>query len=174
MNCKMNEGEAQETPKPSRVTNIYGNINNYNVYEAPVTYNAPTTNTIEGEGKKPKVTDEQIARALVKINGKQKAVDSQRAWLGACCLLGWKYNFPRNLMDCCKRIDELPIKNEQLEFQCKYESIRMYGNWKFVKVDYKEWPNYTPRDDERQMFEKCLAVANALDEEIEKQGGCDS
>jgi hypothetical protein len=71
MECKMTEGEAQETPKDRRVTYIYGNINNYNVYEAPVTYNAPTTNTIEGEGKsndsdatKKKASPDQIMKAL--------------------------------------------------------------------------------------------------------------
>ena len=32
---------------------------------------------------KKKVTDEQIARALMAINGNNKAIDCQRAWLGA-------------------------------------------------------------------------------------------
>ena len=52
-----------------------------------------------GEERKPKVTEEHIARALMALNGKGKPIDSQRAWLGACCLLGWKYGFPRNLKD---------------------------------------------------------------------------
>ena len=108
------------------------------------------------------------------INGKNKAIDSQRAWLGACLLLGWKYGYSRNLGDCCKQIEALPIDIESLEFQCKYDSIRMYGSWKFIKEDYNNWPSYTPRDDERLIFEKCLAVAQALEKEIEKQAEQDS
>ena len=123
---------------------------------------------------KKKVTDEQIARALMAINGKNKAIDSQRAWLGACLLLGWKYGYSRNLGDCCKQIEALPIDIESLEFQCKYDRIRMYGSWKFIKEDYNNWPSYTPRDDERLIFEKCLAVAQALEKEIEKQAEQDS
>jgi len=122
----------------------------------------------EKVAKKPKPTSEQIAKALVSINGKGKAIDSQRAWLGACLLLGWKYNFPRNLSDCCDRIEQLPIDKTELEFQLKYESIRMYGSWKFVNENYEHWPTLTPRDDEKQIFEKCLSVAQTLDEEIEK------
>lgn len=121
------------------------------------------------QAEKPKVTKEHIARALIALNGKDNVIDSQRAWLGACLLLGWKYGFPRNLNDCCKQIDQMPIDMEQLEFQCKYDSIRMYGSWKFVKENYDNWPTLVPRDDERPVFEKCLSVAQALDEEIVKQ-----
>lgn len=113
-------------------------------------------------------SDEQIAMALERLNGKGKAIDSQRAWLGACLLLGYKYNFPRNLGDCCKKIGTLPIDIDALEFRCDYESIRRYGSWKFVKEKYDDWVDYTPRDDERTVFEKSLSVAQALDSEIEK------
>ena len=119
--------------------------------------------------EKPKATKEQIARALIALNGKNNVIDSQRAWLGACLLLGWKYGFPRNLYDCCKQIEQMPIDMAQLEFQCKYESIRMFGCWKFVKENYDNWATLVPRDEERQVFEKCLSVAQALDEEISNQ-----
>ena len=118
---------------------------------------------------KPKATKEQIARALIVLNGKDNVIDSQRAWLGACLLLGWKYGFPRNLNDCCKHIEQMPIDMAQLEFQCKYESIRMFGCWKFVKENYDNWATLVPRDEERQVFEKCLSVAQALDAEIVNQ-----
>lgn len=116
-----------------------------------------------------KATKEQIARALVALNGKDNVIDSQRAWLGACLLLGWKYGFPRNLNDCCKQIEQMPIDMTRLEFQCKYESIRMFGCWKFVKENYDNWATLVPRDEERQVFEKCLSVAQALDQEIVNQ-----
>ena len=110
-----------------------------------------------GEERKPKVTEEHIARALMALNGKGKPIDSQRAWLGACCLLGWKYGFPRNLKDCCQQLEGL-VDMGELEFECKYDSIRMYASWKFVKEKYDDWEDYTPRDDERAMFEKSLSV----------------
>ncbi len=124
--------------------------------------------------EKPKATKEQIARALTVLNGKNNVIDSQRAWLGACLLLGWKYGFPRNLYDCCKQIGQMPINMEQLEFRCKYDSIRMFGSWKFVKENYDNWATLVPKDDERLMFEKCLSVAQALDEEIIHQMEIDS
>ena len=118
---------------------------------------------------KSKVTDEHIARALAVLNGKDNVIDSQRAWLGACCLLGQKYGYPRNLGECCKRIEALPLNTDNLEFLCKYESIRMFGSWKFVRENIDDWPTYMPRSDERQVFEKSLSVAQALEKEIEKQ-----
>ena len=121
-----------------------------------------------GEERKPKVTEEHIARALIALNGKGKPIDSQRAWLGACCLLGWKYGFPRNLKDCCQQLEGL-VDMGEVEFECKYDSIRMYGSWKFVKEKYDDWEDYTPRDDERAMFEKSLSVAQSLEKEILKQ-----
>jgi hypothetical protein len=121
------------------------------------------------QAEKPKATKEQIAHALAALNGRGNVIDSQRAWLGACLLLGWKYGFSRNLSDCCKQIDQLPLDMGKLEFQCKYESIRMYASWKFVKENYANWPTLVPREDERPLFEKCLSVAMALDQEIENQ-----
>ena len=123
----------------------------------------------EEKKEKPKVTDEHIARALAVLNGKNNVIDSQRAWLGACCLLGQKYGYPRNLGECCKRIEALPLNTDNLEFLCKYESIRMFGSWKFVRENIDDWPTYMPRSDERQVFEKSLSVAQALEKEIEKQ-----
>ena len=149
----------------------------YNYFEGATIHNLVINGNMNKHGsehyhekdssdKRPKATKEQIARALVALNGKDNVIDSQRAWLGACLLLGWKYGFPRNLNDCCKQIEQMPIDMAQLEFQCKYESIRMFGCWKFVKENYDSWATLVPRDEERQVFEKCLSVAQALDQEI--------
>ena len=156
----------------------YGGIHNY--FQGATIHNLVINGNMNKNGsehyhekdnseKRPKATKEQIARALVALNGKDNVIDSQRAWLGACLLLGWKYGFPRNLNDCCKHIEQMPIDMAQLEFQCKYESIRMFGCWKFVKESYDNWATLVPRDEERQVFEKCLSVAQALDAEIVNQ-----
>ena len=119
--------------------------------------------------EKIEVTDEQLAKALIAINGKDKAVNSQAAWLGACCFLAWNHGYPRNLGDCCKKIGELPLIKGCLEYECKYESIRKFGSWKFVSMDAREWPQYMPREEEKPMFEKCLSVYLALEKEISNQ-----
>ena len=38
----MDQTENQQNPQP--VNNFYGNINHYNVYHGPVSYNAPINN----------------------------------------------------------------------------------------------------------------------------------
>ena len=119
--------------------------------------------------EKKEITDEHIAKALIAINGKDKAVNSQVAWLGACCFLAWNHGYPRNLGDCCKKIGELPLIKDCLEYECKYESIRKFGSWKFVSMDAREWPQYMPREEEKPMFEKCLSVYLALEKEISNQ-----
>lgn len=117
----------------------------------------------------PVITDEHIAKALIAINGKDKALNSQAAWLGACCFLAWNHGYPRNLGDCCKKIAELPLVDGSLEYECKYESIRKFGSWKFVSMDAREWPQYMPKVEEKAMFERCLTVYQALEKEIPNQ-----
>lgn len=144
-----------------------------NVHNVIFEFSGEMTMNMGGEKhkdeEKPKVNDEIIARALMALNGKDNVIDSQRAWLGACLLLGWKYKFPRNLADCCKKVSQLPINMECIEYPCIYNSIRMFGSWKFVKENYDNWATLTPRDDEKPIFEKSLSVAQALDKEIEYQ-----
>jgi hypothetical protein len=116
----------------------------------------------------PKPTPEQLARALEANIGKGRAIDSQRAWLGACLLLGWKYGFPRNLQDCCRQVNQLPVDWTRVEYPCKYDNIRMFGSYKFVKEPVDDWPKLIPRDDERSVFVKCLDVSQELEKSIEQ------
>jgi hypothetical protein len=118
--------------------------------------------------EKPQVTDAQIANAIRAINGKGKPLNGYQLWLGACCLLSWKYDFPRNLNECCERINALPL--EGVEYICKYDNIRkLAATNKFVKEDARQWDSYKPKDDERNFFNGCLSVSQALDTEIQKQ-----
>jgi hypothetical protein len=118
--------------------------------------------------EKPQVTDIQIANAIRAINGKGKPLNGYQLWLGACCLLSWKYDFPRNLNECCERINALPL--EGVEYTCKYENIRKFpALHAFAKEDARQWSSYKPKDDERTFFNGCLSVSQALDAEIQKQ-----
>lgn len=123
---------------------------------------------VANKDEKPQVTDEQVANAIRAINGKNKPLDNYQRWLGACCLLAWKYDYPRNIGDCCQRINTLGIND--LEFECKYENIRKLTTTnKFVKEDARYWDSYIPKENERKLFNECLLVAQALDAEIQKQ-----
>lgn len=118
--------------------------------------------------EKPQVTDEHITNAIRAINGKGKPLDGYQLWLGACCLLSWKYNYPRNLSECCERINSLPL--EGIEYICKYENIRKFpAIHAFAKEDARNWDSYKPKEDERNFFNGCLFVSQALDAEIQKQ-----
>ena len=122
----------------------------------------------ERSGLQAKATDEQVANALMAINGKGKPLSSYQTWLGACVLLWSKYDFPRNLSDCCQRINALPIHG--MEYECKYENVRkLLSINRFTKEDIDEWESYKPRDEERKLFNECLLVSKALDAEIKKQ-----
>lgn len=57
----------------------------------------------------------------------------------------------------------------ELAVACKYESIRKYGSWKFVAEDARQWERYQARAEERLFFNDCLAVARALDAELQGQ-----
>lgn len=117
---------------------------------------------------KPQATDIHIANAIRAINGKGKPLNGYQLWLGACCLLSWKYDFPRNLSECCERINTLPL--EGVEYICKYDNIRKFpAIHAFAKEDARQWDSYKPKEDERNFFNGCLSVSQALDTEIQKQ-----
>ena len=113
------------------------------------------------------VSDETVARALSIINGKDNVLNNYQLWLGACCLLMWKYGFPHSLELCCKRIGELPFGDNPLELDCKYESIRKLAYLKFVNTDVDNWGSYKPAEDEKKLFYGCYAVVQELDKAIQ-------
>ena len=118
--------------------------------------------------EKPQVTDIHIANAIRAINGKGKPLNGFQLWLGACCLLSWKYDYPRKLSECCERINSLPL--EGVEYICKYDNIRKFpAIHAFAREDVRHWDSYKPKEDERNFFNGCLSVSQALDTEIQKQ-----
>ncbi len=139
-----------------------------NMFASSITFQAPVsfgtaTDTVQQNG----FTDEQIARALVSINGKDKVLNNYQVWLGACCLLKDKYGFPKNLEACCDKIMSLPYDDDNsLEITCKYESVRKFAYLKFVNEDVTTWDSYQPKDDEKKLFYGCHQVARELDKAI--------
>lgn len=166
--------EAKETPQHS------GGI--YNYFQGATINNLVINGNLNQKGSesnnsgtvkevrlRPKCTDEQVANALVAINGKENVLNNYQLWLGACCLLMSKYDFPQTLEACCARIGNLPYGDAKLAFECKYESIRKFSYLKFVKLDVDEWGDYKPNDDEKKLFYGCWAVVQKLDNILQKK-----
>ncbi len=116
----------------------------------------------ESKPERPKCTDQQIAHALMTINGKEKVLNSYQGWLGACCLLMGKYGYPKNLEMCCTKISSL-FQDGELEYACKYDNIRKFTFLKFVNTDVDTWDSYEPKADEKRLFAGCHAVMKQLD-----------
>ncbi len=120
-----------------------------------------------GENKKP--TDEQLAKAIAAINGKDKVLKNYQDWLGVCCLLSSKYDFPMKLDDCVEQINSLPFKEGELSVECRFDNIRRFGNNRFVTLDVEKWKNYDPNPSEETIFRKSFTIVRALENSIEKQ-----
>jgi len=114
---------------------------------------------------KERVTDDQISKAIISINGDRKPLNEKQLFLGVICVLLSKYGWSGKFSQCCSRINSLPMK-DMFEKECDYNSIKILTAYRFASVDYKEWEKYEPSSMERGIFKKCKAVADAFDEAI--------
>lgn len=163
MNCKMNEGEAQETPKPSRVTNIYGNINNYNVYQAPVTYNAPTTNTIEGEGKKAEGGGSPITIPVLRdaLEACRKYIWGQSAYGVIFSVVRDKFDYKEGMSQFERNVQAVDAE-VHLAFACPEGTIaQAFYNNKFLKYNVDSW-------DEFKMLERVPRLVGKFREAVNR------
>ena len=110
-------------------------------------------------------TDEQIARALAKINGKGRAIDSKMKWAGAHWLLRWECNFPARAKDFCERVAELPLP-EDLEFKCDYRNIREISTLSFMNEDPRQLEQVRYSKNDEQVFFLMKEVVTALAQEL--------
>lgn len=113
-----------------------------------------------------KVSDEQISRAIKAINGKDKVLKHQQAFLGICCYLASHYKWPNNMELSANRLMQLPGADEW-ELPCKWESIRKLLVLKFAKKDYSEWNEYKPNESELSIFRECRDVARAFEQQLQ-------
>lgn len=113
-----------------------------------------------------KVSDEQISRAINAINGKDKVLKHQQAFLGICCYLASHYKWPNNMELSANRLMQLPGADEW-ELPCKWESIRKLLVLKFAKKDYSEWNEYKPNESELSIFRECRDVARAFEQQLQ-------
>lgn len=118
------------------------------------------------EDRHVKVSDEQISRAINAINGKDKVLKHQQAFLGICCFLASHYKWPNNMELSANRLMQLPGADEW-ELPCKWESIRKLLVLKFAKKDYSEWNEYKPNESELSIFRECRDVARAFEQQLQ-------
>ncbi len=110
-------------------------------------------------------TDEDLADAISSINGEDKALDEYQKWLGVCCLVQSRYDYPRDLKVCCERLANLPYKSK-LKYPCRYDNVRKVAAYGFAREDYKQWSTYKPKSTEKKYFDCCYDVGKALEKEL--------
>lgn len=119
----------------------------------------------KSKDEKTKVTEEQISKAIISINGQKKPLNEKQLFIGVICVLLSKYGWTGNWSACCTKINNLPMSGE-FEKACDYNSIKILTAFKFASIDYKDWETYEPSKSEATIFRKCKAVADAFDEAI--------
>lgn len=115
-----------------------------------------------------RATDEQIYRAIAAINGKDKVLRHQQAFLGICCYLASTQKWPGRLEACAQRVALLD-KDGEWYCACKWESFRKFSRYRFALADYAEWDDYEPNDTEEEIFIECRDVARALDIQLQME-----
>jgi len=112
-------------------------------------------------------TDEQMADAISSICGEGKALDDKQKWMGVCCLVRGRYDYPYDIEACCERLAALPYKTP-LYKECDYDNVRKLAIYGFASEPYDRWRTYVPRKTEKKHFDSCFYVARELEIAIEK------
>ena len=112
-----------------------------------------------------RATDEQIWRAISAINGRDKILRHQQAFLGICCYLASTQKWPNNLEACAERVAMLD-KGGEWYCACKWESLRKFSRYSFAMADYAMWDELKPNSTENALFQECRDVARAFDEQL--------
>lgn len=134
------------------VVNDHGTVNYYNQAEG-----------VKREG----YTDEEVARALARIVGKDKPINTKAKWVGALWWLRWECNYPARAQEFCERIRKLPLP-EGLEFPCEYENIRKGSTLSFLNEDPRQMDKVRCSKMDERDFSQMREVALALDDELKR------
>lgn len=164
---RMHQEMMQKVQQPQAVYHLEGATIQGSVIGGNMVKNASDNYGEKTERKeKPQYSDEQIAQALVSINGKEKVLSNYQLWLGACCFLMQRCGYSRNFERCCEQIATLPYGDEKLEIECKYNNIRRLTYLKFVKQGIEFWDDYEPREGEKKLFFGCQNVVKELEKKL--------
>ena len=112
-------------------------------------------------------TDEQIAKALMACVGEHKVIDCKWKWVGAYWYLRWACQYPVDVKDFCKKIDDMHLEVMKM-YRCEYRNIREVATLSFISQDATKMNKVLPRKDDEKVFAYCREVAQKLAEELEK------
>lgn len=147
----------------SFVVHVYspGNMFANNItFEAPV-YIGGSNNLSEQMG----YSDDQIAKAIEAICGKDKPIDTKQKWVAVYWLLRWLCNFPVKVSDFCERIEKLPF-TKKLDPECDYNNIRRLATCQLMEQDARKLDSVRPTQADKTLFEQCRPVVMALAQEL--------
>mgnify|MGYP007069923172 CR=1 FL=1 len=121
----------------------------------------------EEQMRQPQYSDEQVARALSRIVGRGKPIDTKRKWAGAIWLLQWVCNYPLNTRQACERINQLPLPLN-LEYACDYRNVRELTTLSFLKEDARHLDSVKYSKNDEYAFLEMKKVVIALEQELDK------
>ncbi len=158
-------GKDNEKEKGGFVVHVYspGNMFAENItFEAPVYFGGQGCDLAGQNG----YSDEQIARAIEAINGKNKPLNSKRKWAAVHWCLRWYCNCPKSANDFCERVKVLPLG--ELEYECDYNSIRHFCTLSFMDEDARHMDKVKASKNDQDFFLQCREVVVALVTELGK------
>lgn len=116
--------------------------------------------------ERPVFSDQQVARALERIVGKGKVIDTKQKWVGAIWYLRWVCNYPMSLKNACDKINSLPFGHE-LEIGCDYNNLRPFSTLPFLNdnPDHLDAIRYSKNDE--LIYHQSRSVVIALKQELQ-------
>ena len=114
-------------------------------------------------------SDEQTARALSRIVGKEKPIDCKWKWAGAYWYLRWACNYPADPRVFCIKISKLPFESE-LEIMCEYNNIRKTCTLSFMNEDPLNLESVRYSKNDESVFFQIREVVIALRQELQNPG----
>lgn len=133
--------EQQQKPGSGSVTNIYGNIINYNVYQAPVTYHAPTTNAIESGGKRAEGTEPKVSVPVLRsaIEACQEYIWGSSAYAVMFGVVRDDFGYQDN-MSMFERDVQAVGEKMKLRYSCPQGTLASaFSNNPFLKSRSERW-----------------------------------
>lgn len=119
------------------------------------------------EGCRTRHTDQQIARAITAINGKQKAINSKQKMAGVYWYLRWAEGWPVSSQQFCERMGKLAF-SQPLPFPCDHRNIREWATLSFMDEDATQLEKVRYSKNDEGIYFQCREVVVALRNELQK------
>lgn len=112
-------------------------------------------------------SNEQIAKALSRIVGKDKPIDCKWKWAGAYWYLRWACNYPADPKAFCLKMDGAEMNIDE-SLKCDYRNIREITTLSFMSQDATQMDKVVYSKSDEKVFVICREIALKLAEELGK------